>query len=58
MYEGERFQNELEVLNDYYERDIQERREHDERVRGYQECRAEKDLEELANKKRGDGSEE
>ena len=56
MYEGERFQNELEVLNEYYERDIQERREHDERVQAYRECRA--DLEGLANTKRGDGSEE
>ena len=56
MYEGERFQNELEVLNDYYERDIQERREHEERVQAYQECRTEE--ERLANTKRGNKSEE
>ena len=33
MYEGEHFFRDLESLNDFYERDIQEREEHEALIR-------------------------
>jgi hypothetical protein len=56
MYEANQFNDRLQFLNNYYERDMQEHREREELLEAYREWGAEE--EGLANPERGDGSEE
>jgi hypothetical protein len=56
MYEANQFNNRLQFLNDYFESDIQERREREELVQAYREWGSEE--EGLASPEHGDGSEE
>ena len=54
MYEAVQFRNNLEALNDYYERDIQEREEREALIQAYRAWDAEE--EGFANPERGSGS--
>lgn len=56
MYEGNQFNDRLQFLNNYFKRDIQERREREELVQAYREWGAEEDRK--ASLECGDGSKE